>query len=128
MKSLEEVKKKIAENLSEMDGCIKISKNPEWNYAKKLNAERRYKKLSRENELLRKIDMYLEHNPSEKSLHETRSKFQRIIKSKMDQYAYWFNNAKPDEVEPKKARAYFNKENGLTHLRRQIKTLNLILE
>jgi len=128
MKNLEEVKKTITDNLSEMDKCAEISKSPEWNYAKKLNAERKYKKLSRENELLRKIEMYLEHNPSEKSLNETRSKFQRIIKSKMDQYEYWLNNVKPDEVELKKARHYFNKENGLTHLRRQIKTLNLILE
>jgi len=127
MKTLKEVKKQITDNLSEMNECVKISKCFEGNYAKKINAERKYKKLSNENELLRKIQMYLEHSPSEKSLQETSLRLKRIIKSKTDQYEYWFHNARPDEVEPKKARYFFNKENGITHLRRQIKTLNIIL-
>lgn len=87
-----------------------------------------YKKLCRETEQLRTIERYLEHDPSESYLRETKKKYENIIKSKTAQFGVWFSTVKPHDVSDKNAKAYFNKENGLTHLRRQIKMINLILE
>lgn len=116
MKKLEDVKHEIA-----------LNKGYLMREGSKIT-DREYNKISRENELLETIARYLETKPSEESLKNTKERFERIIKNKSAQYGYWLGHVKPPEIEDKNAKTFFNKENGLTHLRRQIKTLNLILE
>jgi hypothetical protein len=114
MKNLEEVKKQITDN-------IRFS-------SQRNISEKEYKRISRETGQLRTIEKYLETNPSEEYLKKERARMERILKAKNDQYEYWLKHNKPFEVEPKDARSFFNKENGLNVLKRQLKMVNLILE
>lgn len=114
MKTLREVKKQIAQN--------------ERAAYQKGISDAQYKKIARETENLRIAQKYLETEPSENYLKTELDRLSRVVKAKMDQYDYWFSNVKPFDVEPKDAPAYFNRENGLAHLRKQIKFLQFILE
>lgn len=113
MKTLTEVKKQIEAN-------IKFA-------AKNTLSEREYKRLQKETDEWQKIKMYLEFNPSEESLVATKELLERISKSLEDQYNVWLRHAKPPEIEQKNAKSFFNKEIGLTAIKRQLKTLDLIL-
>lgn len=113
MKTLAEVTKQINCNIQ---------------FAEKNNlSKREYSKLARETEELQNIKRYLEYSPSEESLIATKERLEKISKSLEEQFDTWLKHVKPPEIEQKNARSFFNKEVGLTTLKRQLKTLNLIL-
>ena len=114
MKRLEDIQQQIANNLR-----VATQKNI---------SEKEYKKINRENEQLRIVELYLETNPSETYLVKERARIEQIVKAKNEQYEYWLKHNKPFEVDPKDARSFFNKINGLNVLNRQLKMINLILE
>lgn len=114
MKSIQELKTEISENQKQMsDSEI---------------TDRKYNSLSKKNELLSSIIMYLETNPKEEFLKADKSRMLKIIASKESQYAYWSSNICPDDVDVKKRRSIFNRELGLTALKRQVKTISYILQ
>jgi hypothetical protein len=84
--------------------------------------------ISKQNKFLREMMMYIETNPREDYLIKEREKLQNIIKSKEDQYIFWSANICDKKVDVNKRRALFNKEIGLIHTKKQIKTLNFILK
>jgi hypothetical protein len=52
---------------------------------------------------------------------------QKIISAKESQFIYWNENVCLQDVEINKRRSLFNKEVGITDLKKRIKTLNYIL-
>ena len=113
MKKIEELKKEVSEN-------IKLMKS-----RRELNIS--YSSISKKNEMLKFYISYLESNPSEEFLKQDKDKMLKIIKNKEADYAYWLEHVCPQDILPKKRRALFNKETGITELKKKIKTLNYIL-
>jgi hypothetical protein len=113
MKQIEELKKEVSEN-------IKLMKQ-----RKEMN--RSYSSISKKNEILKFYIAYLESNPSEEYLKSERIKMQKIICTKESQFNYWNENVYLQDVAITKRRSLFNKEVGITDLKKRIKTLNYIL-
>jgi hypothetical protein len=113
MKSTDDLKKEVAEN-------IKLMKQ-------KKEAGLRYNSISKKNEELKSIIRYLESNPKEEFLNAEKDKIQKIIDSKKNQFNYWTENVCPQDVYQSKRRALFNKEVGITDLSKRLKTLKYIL-
>lgn len=113
MKQIEELKKEVSEN-------IKLMKQ-------RKEANRSYSSISKKNDILKHFISYLESNPSEEYLKIEKNKMQKIVNAKESQFDYWSENVCSQEVSITKRRSLFNKEVGITDLRRRIKTLNYIL-
>jgi hypothetical protein len=113
MKQIEKLKKEVSEN-------IKLMKQ-----RKEMNCS--YRSISKKNELLKYFISYLESNPSEDYLRAEKNKIQKIINAKDGQFEYWSENVCSQDINEIKRRTLFNKEVGITDLRKRIKTLNYIL-
>lgn len=113
MKKIEDLKIVVSENIKLM------KQNKEFN--------RSYTSLSKKNEILKHFIAYLESNPSEEYLKEEKAKMQKIINNKESQFEYWSEHVCLKDVSPTKIRSTFNKEVGITDLKKRIKTLNYIL-
>lgn len=113
MKQIEELKREVSEN-------IKLMKQ-------RKDLGRSYSSISKKNEILKYFISYLESNPSEEYLKTERDKIQKIINAKESQFHYWNENVCPQDVSITKRRSLFNKEVGITDLKKRIKTLNYIL-
>lgn len=84
---------------------------------------------ARQTRNLRKYRMvlaFITTNPSESSLLSQQTSLKAIIKSKRSQYEQWKMNNATTGIE-KKDRRTFNEKLGLTDLRRQLRTINQIL-
>ena len=75
----------------------------------------------------KEIIPYLLTNPSQEYLKDTLQKIEAIIASKKSQYEYWCRNVVTDDVPLKQRRTFFNKETGITELKKRVKTLKIIL-
>ncbi len=113
MKQIEELKKEVSEN-------IKLMKQ-------RKDANRSYTSISKKNDVLKYFIAYLESNPSEEYLKAEKIKMQKIINNKESHFDYWSKNVCPQDVIITKRRSLFNKEAGITDLKKRIKTLNYIL-
>lgn len=113
MKNISELKQEILDNQKTMKD--------------EKTTNRKYNSLSKKNERIREIIMYLETSPREEYLKNEKTRMLKIIKSKESEYDYWSGNVCAKEIETKKRKAIFNRENGLTTLKRQIKTISYIL-
>ena len=113
MKQIEELKREISEN-------IKLMKQ-------KKDANRSYASISKKNDILKYFIAYLELNPSEEYLKAEKIKMQKIINAKESKFDYWSENVCSQDVIEKKRRSVFNKEVGITDLKKRIRTLNYIL-
>ena len=113
MKQIEELKKEVSEN-------IKLMKQ-------RKDANRSYSSISKKNDVLKYFIAYLESNPSEEYLKAEKIKMQKIINTKESHFDYWSKNVCPQDVSITKRRSTFNKEVGITDLKKRIKTLNYIL-
>jgi len=88
MKNITELKLEILENQKQMrDSKI---------------ADRKYNSISKKNEYLTNIIMYLETNPKEEFLKSEKARMLKIISAKESQYNYWSSNVCPDDVDVKK--------------------------
>src|SRR6187431_218077 len=76
---------------------------------------------------LRHIIMFSETNPSEDYVKREAKRLDKLIISLEGQFETWAKNTPPTGVQPKKYKAVFNKEMGLTLLRLQRKTAFFIL-
>jgi len=113
MKQIEELKKEVSEN-------IKLMKQ-------RKDANRSYSSISKKNDVLKYFIAYLESNPSEEYLKAEKNKMQTIVNTKESQFDYWSKNVCSQEVGITKRRSLFNKEVGITDLKKRIRTLNYIL-
>jgi predicted aldo/keto reductase-like oxidoreductase len=113
MKQIEELKKEVSKNIS----LMKQSKD----------LGRSYSSISKKNDILKYFISYLETNPSEEYLQAEKIKMQNIISAKESHFNYWSENVCPQDVDITKRRSLFNKEVGITDLKKRIKTLNYIL-
>ena len=113
MKHIEELKKEVSEN-------IKLMKQ-------RKESNRSYSSISKKNEILKHFVTYLESNPSEEYLKSEKIKMQKIVNAKESQFEYWSNYVCPQDIIITKRRSLFNKEVGVTDLKKRIKTLNYIL-
>ena len=113
MVKIEDLKKEFSNNIS----LIKQAKD----------FNKSYKSIANRNNELFILISYLETKTKEISLVKEREKLQKIVKSKKSQYAYWNEHVCPANIESKKRRALFNKETGVSELKKRIKTLNYIL-
>lgn len=113
MKTLIELNSEIEENLKFLSDS-KITKS------KKTSASNR-------NKFLKQVLMYIELNPNESFLKSEKERISRIINSKESQYKYWSSDVCDKSIEVSKRKALFNKELGITVLKKQLKTINFIL-
>jgi hypothetical protein len=113
MKQVEELKREVYEN-------IRLMKQ-------RKDANRSYTSISKKNDVLKYFIAYLESNPSEEYLKAEKIKMQKIISTKESHFDYWSKNVCPQDVSITKRRSTFNKEVGITDLKKRIKTLNYIL-
>lgn len=114
MKSLLEIKSEIENNNKSLllDSLTKRKKTS----------------ISKQNKFLREMMMYIETNPREEFLIQEKERLQKFIEAKEEQYVYWSANICDKKVDVNKRRALFNKEIGLTPIKKQIKTLSFILK
>ena len=113
MKNIEDLKKLIAENIKEMKERRLINRS--------------YSSISKKNEVLRFYISYLETNPNEDYLKSEKAKILNIINQKEANFNYWSEEVCSKDIPVAKRRALFNKEVGITDLKKRIKTLNYIL-
>jgi hypothetical protein len=88
---------------------------------------RTYKLLAKKNKFLQEIIMYLETNPKLEFLQSERDRLSKLISSKEEQYDYWSRNICDKSLEVKKRKSTFDRELGITNLKRQLKTIKFIL-
>jgi hypothetical protein len=114
MKTLEEINQDIRNvELEMMDGTT---------------PKRRYKTLETKLKLLRQIKMYLETNPSEEFIELEINRINTYISSKQSQFEYWKKNVCPQHVDTNKRKALFEREVGIPHLKKQLKTLKYLTQ
>lgn len=113
MKQIEELKREVYDNVQLMK--------------QRKDANRSYASISKKNDILKYFIAYLESNPSEEYLKAEKIKMQKIINTKESQFDYWNKNVCSQDVSVTKRRSTFNKEVGITDLKKRIKTLNYIL-
>jgi hypothetical protein len=113
MKTIEDLKSEVSTNISLMK--------------QKKEAGKSYTAISKKNEILKYFISYLETNPNAEYLKMERDKIQKIISTKSAQFDYWDKNVCSQEVLVTKRRTLFNKEVGITDLKKRLKTLNYIL-
>lgn len=87
-----------------------------------------FNKMVKRNNTLAEIISYLETKPKETFIRAEKNRLERILASKLEQFTYWSNNICPKEIEGRRQRNLFNKELGLTLIRKQINTINFILK
>ena len=90
--------------------------------------EREKNRLSKRIVYLKECRNYLESGPKEDFLKSEKDRLKSQLDGKNNQYNYWLKNIAPKDVDPKNLRSMFNKECGLTKIKKQIKTLEFILE
>jgi hypothetical protein len=113
MKKIEDLKKEISENL-------KLMKD-------KKEMGRKYSSISKKNQYLHQLVMYLETKPNEIYLKSEKDGILKIISTKQSQFAYWSENVCSQDVPVSKRTSLFNKEIGLADLKKRLKTLNYLL-
>jgi hypothetical protein len=113
MKTVQEINGAISDNVALMkrDGTL----------------PRTYKLLAKKNKFLQEIIMYLETNPKLEFLQSERNRLSKLISSKEEQYDYWSRNICDKSLEVKKRKSTFDRELGITNLKRQLKTIKFIL-
>jgi hypothetical protein len=111
MRKLEDVKREILSIQQEAKSMSILDKN--------------YKKLQKRSLELKNLLLYLEYSPSEAFLLSEKERITNLIKSKESQFSQW---SYPPTVGAKKMRAFFEKEVGISLLKRQLKTIKNILE
>jgi hypothetical protein len=113
MKTVQEINVAISDNVALMkrDGTL----------------HRTYKLLAKKNKFLQEIIMYLETNPKLEFLQSERDRLSKLISSKEEQYDYWSRNICDKSLEVKKRKSTFDRELGITNLKRQLKTIKFIL-
>lgn len=127
MKTIEEVKNEIDGNMEYLERLHeKISKGVKTSREVKMH-QRDFNRVIKENAILREILMYLQTNPKEEFIISEREKVQKVLASKNFQFTFWVRNCCPDDLPVNKRRSVYNKEQGITILQHQLKTLNLIL-
>jgi hypothetical protein len=113
MKTVQEINVAISDNVA----LIKRNGTP----------LRTYKLLAKKNKFLQEIIMYLETNPKLEFLQSERDRLSKLISSKEEQYDYWSRNICDKSLEVKKRKSTFDRELGITNLKRQLKTIKFIL-
>lgn len=115
------------QNVKKLKVELKKSKKYLANHFNEID-KRTYTKIINRNNQLTEIISYLETKPKETFVRAEKNRLERILASKMEQFTYWQNNICPIEIEGRKQRNLFNKEFGLTLIRKQINTINFILK
>lgn len=113
MKKIEDLKKEVSENIALMRQRKELGRS--------------YSSISKKNDILKYFIAYLETNPSEEYLKAEKIKMQKIIATKESQFGYWSENVCSQDVSITKRRSLFNKEVGITDLKKRLRTLNYIL-
>jgi len=113
MKTIAAIKRSIEKN--EETGRYMVPTQPE------------HRRMSKENKKLKAALFLLETNPREDFLRAEIERINSIIQSKEDQFKYWFDNVCPRDIEPRKRRAYYNREFGLGKMKEQISFLKFVL-
>lgn len=113
---------KTAEQLKEIIAQNRVVIEKHFNEVPKKELKKRIK----QNTLLVPIYQYLESKPTEQYLVSEKKRTKRIILAKQEQYGQW-ESINKEPMSPTKKIRLFNKETGLTGLRKQLKTLNFIL-
>jgi len=84
-------------------------------------------RLKNEIEYMNYIQRVLLYKPLDAYYESELVRLERISSSVNDRFDYWCENIAPKNVDPKKFRAIFNSETGLTKINKQIKTMKFIL-
>lgn len=113
MKKIEDLKIEVLKNIKLME------QRKETNLS--------YASITKKNDILKYFVAYLESNPSEEYLKATKIEMQKIINAKESQFDYWNEYVCSKDISVTKRRSTFNKEVGITDLKKRIKTLNYIL-
>lgn len=112
--------KTLTELRSEMESNLKYMADSTLTKSKKTSASNR-------NKFLKQVLMYIELEPKESFLTSEKERISKIIKAKESQYKYWSSDVCDKSIEVNKRKALFNKELGITTLKKQLKTINFIL-
>lgn len=97
------------------------------NTPKKGAASPQVKKKLKELEFLKAVQFYLQSNPSQQFIEAEVKRISERIESVNSRFDYWCKCIAPKNVDPKEYRAMFNKEMGVTAFRKQLTTLEFIL-
>lgn len=89
-----------------------------------LTIKQRKKKLDFANNILR----YLETEPNILFIEKEIKIINKRINSVNNKFHTWTNSAAPKNINPKNYRAIFNKETGITIMKKQLKALTFIIE
>ncbi|CAM4116816.1 MULTISPECIES: hypothetical protein [Flavobacterium] len=93
---------------------------------RELKVTKGIKPASRKIALCNCVLAYLDSNPKEEWLKEQKFLLQCRIKNALSNYEYWVQYCTKESI-PKKQKILFNKENGITRMRQQIRFINFIL-
>lgn len=115
------------QNVKKLKAELKKSKKYLSNHFNEID-KRTFKRIVNRNNTLAEIIAYLETKPKETFIRAEKNRLERILAAKLDQFTYWSNNICPREIEGRRQRNLFNKELGLTMIRKQINTINFILK
>jgi hypothetical protein len=92
--------------------------------------KREIKNLTKRNEVLRELMMYLQTKPKEEFILSEKKRLKRIIVAKQSQFYNWktlLYGTDACAMSPTKQSRLFCKETGITPLRKQLKNLNFLL-
>ena len=89
---------------------------------------RGYNTLANRNNYLKSVLLYLETNPNESFIRSEVERLKKLISSKESQYVKWSKDVCPKEIEVKKRKALFNRELGITVLKKHLKNNLFILQ
>lgn len=113
--------KTISQIKSEMLQNVELALNPNLTL-------RGYNTLANRNNYLKSVLLYLETNPNESFVRSEVERLKKLISSKEAQYVKWSKDVCPKEIEVKKRKALFNRELGITVLKRHLKNNLFILQ
>ena len=85
------------------------------------------KKVSARLEFLFQMIAYLKTAPSENLLLDQKAEIQRLLEVLRKRYPEWLRCMAPNDVAPEKRKALYEKENEIPKLRKQLKTLDFLL-
>lgn len=89
--------------------------------------EKQKSRLSKRVAYLKECRNYLESEPNEVFVKQEKDRLKSQLDGKNGQYNYWLENIAPKDVDPKNLRTVFNREVGLTKIKKQLKMIEFIL-
>jgi len=90
--------------------------------------DRKYRSIKKKIEFYEYINKYLNLNPSPEFCASELARLKAQHESIMGNFEYWKKYNAPKDLEPKKFKAKFSAETGLSKVKKQIKTIEFILK